>query len=182
MFSRRLVHLLLTSLLTLLAVLPAAAAPPDTSITRTTSLFLSAHSQEAGVFVDVFRNPDSGYQVCASTPEGFGCTAVADDAVTVEEKDLTSATLGPITIRLQRCDRFGCEPGEEVTIALTFTGTGELTKFQSRFKSMNGCKMMGSTKGIQRQGEATITIRGETYDADGFLTTSRDTFKVQCRH
>ena len=182
MCARRFIQLVIASLVMALAVAPAAAAPPDKSITRTTNLFLSAFSPEAGVSVFVSRNPDGGYQVCVGTPEGFGCTAVADDAVTVEEKDLTSATLGPITIRLQRCDRFGCEPGDEVTVALTFTGTGELTKFQSRFKSMNGCKMMGSTKGIQRQGEATITIRGETYDADGFLTTSRDTFKVQCRH
>ncbi len=182
MVSRRLIHLLLTSLLTILAILPAAAAPPDTSITRTTRLFLSAFSPEAGVFVDVFRNPDGGYQVCVSTPEGFGCTTVADDAVQVDAEDLTSATLGPITIRLQRCDEFGCEPGGEVTIALTFTGTGELTKFQSRFKSSNGCKMMGSTKGIERQGAATITIGGETYDADGFLAIAQETFKVQCRH
>ena len=182
MFSRRLVHLLLTSLLTLLAVLPAAAAPPDTSITRTTNLFLSAFSPEAGVSVFVSRNPDGGYQVCVGTPEGFGCTAVADDAVTVDAEDLTSATLGPITLRLQRCDQFGCAPGNDVTIALTFTGTGELTKFQSRFKSMNGCKMMGSTKGIQRQGAATITIGSETYDADGSLSIAQQTFKVQCRH
>ena len=182
MCTRRFIHLVIASLVMALAVAPAAAAPPDKSITRTTNLFLSAFSPEAGVFVDVFRNPDGGYQVCVSTPEGFGCTFVADDAVQVDAEDLTSATLGPITLRLQRCDQFGCEPGDEVTIALTFTGTGELTKFQSRFKSMNGCKMMGSTKGIQRQGEATITIGSETYDADGFLTTSRDTFKVQCRH
>ena len=181
MFSRRLVHLLLTSLLTLLAVLPAAAAPPDTSITRTTRLSLEAFSEE-GVGVFLFQHPDGGYEVCVSTRTGFGCTTVGADAVQLDEKNLTSATLAPTTILLQRCGEFGCEPGEEVTVALTFTGTGELTKFQSRFKSMNGCKMMGSTKGIQRQGEATITIGSETYDADGFLAIAQETFKVQCRH
>jgi hypothetical protein len=101
--------------------------------------------------------------------------------VQLDEKNLTSATLAPTTILLQRCSELGCEPGEEVTVALTFMGTGELTTFQSHFKSSNGCKRMGMTKGMQRQGSATITVDGTAYDAMAYLSQATDTFRVQCK-
>ncbi len=182
MIVRRLMPVLLTSLLAILTVVPAAAAPPDKSMTRTTSLFLSAFVPETGVFVDLFRNGDGTYTVCVSTPDGFGCAVAAADAVQVDTEDLTSATVAPTTIQLQQCDAEGnCVPGDAVTVAVTFTGTGELTTFKSRFKSSNGCKFMGSSKGIQRQGTTTLTIDGESYAADAFLSTAQETFKVQCR-
>ncbi len=182
MIVRRLIPVLLTSLLAILAVSPAAAAPPDTSTTRTTSLFLSAFVPDAGVFVDLFRNGDGTYTVCLGTANEFlGCGTIAADAVQVDEDDLSTATLGPVTVQLQRCDESGCEPGDEVTLALTFTGTGDLTRFRHRSKVTNGCTYMSASKGIQRQGEVTLTIDGATYEADAFLTTAQETFKVRCR-
>ncbi len=182
MLVRRLIPVLFASLLAILAVTPAAAAPPNKSMTRTTSLFLDAFSPEAGVNVFLFRDPQAGYVVCVSTPEGSGCAVAAVDAVQVDTDALTSATVAPTTIQLQQCDPEGnCVPAGEVTVAVTFTGRGELTTFKSRFKSSNGCKFMGSSKGIQRQGTATLTIDGESYAADAFLSTAQETFKVQCR-
>ncbi len=182
MYSRRFIHLLFTTIVAVLAVLPAAAAPPDTSMTRTTSVFLTAFSPEAGVDAFLFRHPGGGYLLCIGTPAGTGCADVAADAVQLDADTLTSATVAPTMIQLQRCDAVGnCEPGDAVTVALTFTGTGELTKFQNRFKSSNGCKLMGSSKGVQRAGAATITINDETYNAEAFLAIARETFKVQCR-
>ena len=182
MLARRLIVLLITTLLATLAVVPAAAAPSDKFKSRTTSVFLNAFSPEDGVSVFLFREPEGRYVVCVSTPEGSGCASVDEDAVQLDERALTSATLGPVTIPLEQCDEFGCEPtGDDVTVAVTFTGTGELTTFKSRFKSSNGCKVMGSSKGVQRQGEATITIDGATYDAEAFLTVAQETFTVQCK-
>ena len=181
MCIRRFIHLVIASLVMALAVAPAAAAPPDRSVTRTTSLFLGAYSPEAGISVSVFRSPD-GYQVCVSTPTGSGCALVDEDAVQLDTKYLTSATLGPVTVQLQQCDEHGCSPGEEVTVAIAFTGTGELTKFKGHWKTSNGCQTMSSSKGLYREGDATITLDGTPYDAQGFLSTSLDTFKVMCRH
>ena len=181
MVARRLIPVLLTSLLAILTVTPAAAAPPDKSMTRTTSLFLDAFSPEAGVNVFLFRDPQAGYVLCVGTPEGSGCAQLAADAVQVDTEDLTSATVAPTTIQLQQCDASGCVPGDEVTVAVTFTGTGDLTRFRHRSKVTNGCTYMNASKGIQRQGEVTLTIDGDAYDAVGFLTTAQDTFKVRCR-
>jgi hypothetical protein len=116
------------------------------------------------------------------TADAFlGCGTVDADAVQLDLKNLTTATLGPVTVQLVRCDESGCQPSATVTLALTFTGTGEVTTFRHRSKAMNGCKFMSSTKGIQRQGEATLTIDGTTYAAVAYLSTAQDTFKVQCR-
>ena len=77
MFARRLIHLMITSLLVALAVVPAAAAPPDKTITRTTNVFLGAFSPE-GARINVFR-VEGSYVVCVSTPEEFlGCGTLAD--------------------------------------------------------------------------------------------------------
>lgn len=183
MFSRRLIALLLTSLATVLAVLPAAAAPPDRIVSRSTNVFLSAFAPDTGVFVNLFGNGDGSYTVCVGTADAFqGCGTVAADAVQLDAENLSSATLGPVTVPLDRCDASGCQPAGEVTLALTFTGTGDLTTFRSRSRSMNGCTFTTSSKGIQRQGTATLTIDGVTSETVAFLSSSRDTFKVQCRN
>ncbi len=183
MFARRLIHLVITSLFVALAVVPAAAAPTDTVITRTTSVFFFAYSEEAGISVSVLRYPGGGYEVCVSAPAGFGCTLVDEDAVQLDEKYLSTATLAPVTIPLERCDASGCGPVDAaVTVAVRFIGTGEITTSKLRSKFSNGCTEMGSSKGIRRAGDATITIDGTTYDATyAAAAFSRDMFKVQCR-
>jgi hypothetical protein len=178
-------------LMTVLAVCGAgaslvAAVPPDRTFTRTTTLFLSAYSPETGINLNVYRLEGGMYEVCVFMPTGsLGCTAVDSDAFTVS-KNLFSASLTSTMITIPICS--GDDSGypictyEKVPIAVTFEGTGDLQRFQSHYKSSNGCRMMGSTKGEGRDGEAMITLDGQSYTAFAFLVTSTNTFRMQCKH
>ncbi len=165
------------------AARPAAAARPDRFTSRTTSVFMAAVVPEQALSVYLFRHPGAGYEVCGAIAERSGCTVVAEEAVSLDLVDLTTATLVPTTVPLQSCDwqTGACTDAGTVTVAVTFRGTGELTHFKQRSTTVDSCTVTARSTGIQRQGEATITVDDTTYvEAVGFVSTSRDRLKVRC--
>ena len=178
---RALFATIIAALLLALSTIPANAAPPDQTRSRTTNLHFSAYSQD--LFLDVFKEY-GGYVVCVHAPSqgASGCTFVSGDVLQVDRK-LTSATLSAVTIPLHRCseETWECEDAGTVTVSGTFTGESGLIRFSSRYRSSNGCTFMNATRGIAREGVATITVDGTSYSANATIAQSTHTFRVQCR-
>jgi hypothetical protein len=151
-------------------------------MTRTTYVSLFAYDPATWTNVSVFSDENGGYQVCVSTPMSWGCSWVGEDAITIDDK-LGSATLAPTTVFVQMCDDSGYPicTNEEITVAITFEGTSDLIRSQSRYKSKNGCMYMFSGKTLARLGEATITIEGQSHEGEGYRAVSTNKIREQCK-
>ena len=114
-----------------------------------------------------------------------GCVR-APDALTIDTKDLSEATIAPTTVTLTTydCTQRGCRVSatREVVVAAIFTGTGEVMTFSSRSTFDDGtCTYTYSGKGIGRNASASITLNDMIVDGSGFLSTATSLTKVQCR-
>ena len=115
-----------------------------------------------------------------------GCAPLAEDAFSIDTKDLAAATLTPIDITLQAfaCDATGCLPTGATRVAhvaATYAGTGVVNTFRANSKStFAGCAMYFVGKGSSREATATLAIGTESLNALGSLFTSTQKTKVIC--
>ncbi len=192
-----------TALLMLLAG-SVLAAPP--TLIRESSTFAGAFYDECVIeddgtevctFVDIqVFSAGADWNICVFRsvatfpPDGdptftsaFGCTVVDDDAFSINRK-LTSATLQPTVVTLfsYTCDEFGncTETTEDVTVSASWTGEGDLFRFRDKSSFQEGqCRTMFMGKGEGRDATATITIDGQTLQADdAILITSQTSLKI----
>jgi hypothetical protein len=91
--------------------------------------------------------------------------------------DLSSATLSPTDVEI--CDGRRCET---VTVSADLEGTGETVTYRSRGSSKDGtCTFTYSDSGQSRFATGTITLDGETMDAEGDIRSYKSTFSERCR-
>ncbi len=193
------------SLSLLLALSSSTVAAPPTLIRETTTFAGALASEcttdatgtETCTYVEVtVRAVGSDWEVCvyrstssffpdgsSSFTDSFGCTIVGPDAFSIDQKLLT-ATLQPTTVPVFT---FSCDPDgncteetDEITVSATWTGVGDLIRFRDRFSFSQGhCRETFMGRGEARDALATMTIDGETIEADfAQLVISRTSLKI----
>ena len=106
-----------------------------------------------------------------------GCTPEGEDVNLTVADDLSSATLAPTNIEV--CDERGCET---VTVSAELEATGDTATFRSRGSYRDGsCTFTWSDSGKEQFATGTITLDGETMDAQGSIRDYRSTFSERCR-
>jgi len=191
------VSLVLLPVLLLLLAGPVAAAPP--SRTSGTSEFLSAFSSSCGpstcsdTSVDVFTVGDGVIVVCVSEftfnlhsgrliSEQSGCSdEISADALVIGD-DLSSASLADTAVTFFDCNQQGCVEGDTVVVSAELTGFGPVFTDTQRFTFDDGtCTFRFTSSGEQRQATGTLTIDGETLNAEGNIGMGKFTETVRCR-
>lgn len=104
-----------------------------------------------------------------------GCTETTNLTVA---NDLSSATLSPTDVELcgsaRRC--------ETVTVAAELEGTGETATYRWRGSYKDGtCSFTYSDSGKEQFATGTITLDGETMDAQGSIRSYKSTYTERCR-
>lgn len=199
---RRLVVVLVTLGVLLLALAqPAAAAPP----TRESG----EYSWADGGFRQC--EPSGGGQICTETslsvheaPEGasaclsrytysisangryrhisdsFGCADIAPDAFTVAS-DMSVATLAATVIPMTSCSRRTCSEEGTVTVSARFIGRGEVYTYSGRGSfTENDCRYRYSYDGANREAQARIWIDGQRYVGRGSFGVENYRFSSTC--
>jgi hypothetical protein len=192
--------------LTLLIALSGTVAAETPTIIRDATTFAGAFSSNCVIENDGTEvctyvslqvvSTDESWEVCVdlstatyppigdpSFTDASGCTVVDSGAFDIDST-LATATLQPITVTLvsTTCDELGncTETSQDVTVSASWTGTGELVRFSDRSSFQEGkCKQTFTGKGTSRESQATITINGDTLQADdAVLVTSRSMIKI----
>lgn len=185
---------LLPMLLLLLAA-PAAAAPPLRESGTQEFMFASSSTCSASTctdtFVDAFTVADGVIVVCVSeftfnirsgrlVSDQSGCSETSSDALVVTD-DL-SASLAPTSVTFFSCNPRGCTEGDTVTVSAELTSVGPVFTFTDRGTFSDGtCTFRFRASGEQSEAAGTLTIDGETLDANGFVGTSEFTVSSQCK-
>lgn len=193
---RRIVgSVVLLPILLLLLAAPAAAAPPMRE--SGTQEFMSAFSSSCGpstctdTLVDAFTVAEGVVVVCVSEftfnvrtgrliSEESGCTETSSEALVVGD-DL-SASLAPTSVTFFDCNQRGCVEGDTVTVSAELTAFGPVFTFTDRGTFSDGtCTFRFRSSGEQSEASGTLTIDGDTRDANGFVGISELTVSSQCR-
>jgi hypothetical protein len=115
---------------------------------------LDPESPQVCVFLDTYASPRS------SPSSEFGCVTVPSDTIAVDRKRLTTGELPPLTI--QTVDDDGLV--RDVTVSLSFTGTGELSYWRARDQTdLRTCKARNNYTNASRSVDAIVTVDGVAY-------------------
>ena len=198
---RRLIISLGALVILLAATSPVAAAPPirQSGTFESAGAFASSCAQQGAwtvctdASVDFFSGTDFT-DACASvvtyrfrgsgqpvvTSEKFACGPASGANVA---DDLSSATLQPSTLQVVTCGPQSCSPSGSISVAGSWTATGEPISFSSRSTFTDGtCTFKQSSTGERVDATATITVDGTAYQAL-FATIAQENFVVseRCR-
>lgn len=189
------VSLVVLPIILVLFAAPAAAAPPLRE--SGTQEFLSAFSTTCSgmtctdTFVDAFTVEEGLVVVCVSqftynvrngriVSEESGCSEPSPDGLVVTD-DL-SASLAETSVTFFECDQRGCTEGDTVTVSAELTSFGPVFTFTDRGTFSDGtCTFRFRSSGEQSEATGTLTIDGETLDANGFVGTSEFTVSTRCK-
>jgi hypothetical protein len=110
------------------------------------------------------------------TSQTFGCTDTADLTVA---RDLSSASLGPTDVEV--CNEQGRQC-ETVTVSVDLQATGARGTFRARSTFTDGnCTVTFNDRGEDRSAAGTITLDGETMEAQGGIRAFQSSFSERCR-
>ncbi|HEX7197463.1 MAG TPA: hypothetical protein VF364_11605 [Candidatus Limnocylindria bacterium] len=184
----------LPTLLVLFAA-PAAAAPPlkESGTQESLSAFSSTCSAVTctDTFVDAFTVEEGLVVVCVSqftynvrngrvVSEQSGCSEPSADGLVVTD-DL-SGSLAETSVTFVTCNQRGCTEGDTVTVSAELTSVGPVFTFTDRGTFSDGtCTFRFRSSGEQSEGTGTLTIDGETLDANGFVAISQFTVSSRCQ-
>jgi hypothetical protein len=189
------VSLVALPLLLVLFAAPVAAAPPlkESGTQDSLSAFSSSCSGSTctGTAVDAFTAQEGVVVVCVSqfthnvrngriVSEEFGCSETSSDALVVTD-DL-SGSLAATSVTFFQCNQRRCTEGDTVTVSAELTSVGPVFTFTDRGTFSDGtCTFRFRSSGEQSEATGTLTIDGETLDANGFVATSEFTVSSRCR-
>jgi hypothetical protein len=110
------------------------------------------------------------------TSQAFGC---ADTTNLTVASDLSSATLSPTDVEVCGSQGRSCET---VTVSAELEATGGRGSFRARGSFQEGnCTFTFVDSGEQRSAGGTITLDGDTMEAQGSIRTFQSTFTQRCR-
>jgi hypothetical protein len=189
------VSLVVLPILLLLLAAPAAAAPPlkESGTQESMSAFSSSCSAATctDTFVDAFTVEEGLVVVCVSEftfnvrngriiSEEFGCSEPSADGLVVTD-DL-SASLAETSVTFFDCNQRGCTEGDTITVSAELTSFGPVFTFTDRGTFSDGtCTFRFRSSGEQSEAAGTLTIDGETLDANGSVSISEFTVSSQCK-
>src|SRR5688500_2314222 len=189
------VSLAVLPILLLLLAAPAAAAPPlkESGTQESISAFTSSCTGNTctDTILDAFTVGDGLMVICVSEftfntrngrliSEESGCSDPVPDNLDVSD-DL-SASLGETSVTLLSCDEQGCTEGDTVTVSAELTAFGPVFTDSQRGTFSDGtCTFRFRSTGEQSEAAGTLTIDGQTLDANGFVGVSQFTVSSRCK-
>jgi hypothetical protein len=182
-------------ILLLVLVAPAAAAPPlkESGTQEHMSAFSTVCSGSTctDTFVDAFTVEEGLVVVCVGQftynnrngriiSQESGCSEPSADGLVVTD-DL-SASLAETSVTFMQCNQRGCTEGDTVTVSAELTSVGPVFTFTDRGTFSDGtCTFRFRSSGEQSEAAGTLTIDGETLDANGFVGISEFTVSSRCK-
>jgi hypothetical protein len=186
---------ILLPILLLVLAAPVAAAPPlkESGTQEQMSAFSTACSGSTctDTFVDAFTVEEGLVVVCVGQvtynvrngrviSEESGCSEPSADGLVVTD-DL-NASLAETSVTFIECNQQGCTEGDTVTVSAELTSFGPVFTFTDRGTFSDGtCTFRFRSSGEQSEAAGTLTIDGETLDANGFVVVSEFTVSSRCR-
>ena len=145
------------------------------------------HVNQVCVFLDAYTYTDATGELVSEYVTENGCRVDLPIRTLQVGSGLTSVTLAPTTVSIQRlfCDgTFTCVPGlsRDVTVAGTWTGVGPISYSKYRSVSDDGtCRYDEAAKGHSRQASFSGTVDRQSLSVDyASITDGKSTYRSRC--
>jgi hypothetical protein len=145
------------------------------------------HANQVCVFLDASTFTDATGQLVGEYVSENGCKVDLPKGTLQFGSGLTSATLAPTTISIQRMvcvDKVTCVPGpsRDVTVAGTWTGVGPISYSKYRLVGNDGtCRYDEAATGHSRQASFSGTVDGQSLSlAYASITDGKSTYRSRC--